>query len=155
MPTTTHADPQEQLAGLPVMLRELCENIFGRLSDGNINGPEEGKRFLSDISKAAGEGKDLSRAALAFLAAELREMPKKGADIDRYTDPATAHACAFYRATDTTLEGDTKAVRKAVLAVSCASEARIHAAGPGVTASFMQCEARRAAASLPSLITAA
>ena len=85
MLATNHADPKEQLAGLPVMLRELCENIFGRLSE---HDPEEGKGFLSDILEAVAdcERKDLSRVAWAFLAAELRDMPKQSEGIQHDID---------------------------------------------------------------------
>ena len=83
MPTTTHADPQEQLAALPPILARLCENIFGRLSK---HDPKAGDKFLSDISKAAAdcERKDLSRVVWAFLASELCEMPRRSENLERH-----------------------------------------------------------------------
>ena len=88
MPTTTHADPQEQLADFPPILTGLCKKVFERLSACDR---KAGDKFLSDISKAAaGEGKDLSRVPWAFLAAELREMPRRSENLERHIDEVIA-----------------------------------------------------------------
>ena len=85
MLATKHADPQKQLAGLPPLLRKLCENISAHLAW--PYNPEDAKRFVSDISKAAaGTNEDLSYVVWAFLAAELRYMPKQSAGIQHHID---------------------------------------------------------------------
>lgn len=77
-----------EMYGLPEPLVRICEQVFERLSSRN---PKHGVAFLDAIPAAVGcDGKDLSRVHWAFLAAELRELPKVPANIQAVIDPVIA-----------------------------------------------------------------
>ena len=62
-----------ELYGLPLPLVHICENIFEALP------ADEAKAFFAAIPDAVGrDGKDLRRVHWAFLASELRRLPKAG-----------------------------------------------------------------------------
>jgi hypothetical protein len=72
----------EREYGLPEPLVRICENIFEGLA------PDEAKAFFAAIPDAVGrDGKDLSRVHWAFLASELRALPKVPDDIQAVIDP--------------------------------------------------------------------
>ena len=57
--------------GLPIAVLRIAESIFEALPD------DEGRAFFAALPDAVGrDGKDLSRVHWAFLAAELRALPK-------------------------------------------------------------------------------
>jgi hypothetical protein len=75
----------EREYGLPEPLVRICENIFEGLA------PDEAKAFFAAIPDAVGrDGKDLSRVHWAFLASELRALPKVLDDIQAVIDPVIA-----------------------------------------------------------------
>jgi hypothetical protein len=60
-----------ELYGLPLPLVRICENIFEALP------AKEAKAFFAAVPDAVGrDGKDLTRVHWAFLASELRALPK-------------------------------------------------------------------------------
>jgi hypothetical protein len=68
--------------GLPVEVILIAENIFEDLPD------EEGRAFFAALPDAVGrDGKDLSRVHWAFLAAELRALPKTTDAVQSVIDP--------------------------------------------------------------------
>lgn len=70
------------LYGLPLPLVRICENIFEGLP---INAA---KAFFAAIPEAVGrDGKDLSRVHWAFLASELRALPKADDSVQATIDP--------------------------------------------------------------------
>ena len=79
------ASELERLYGLPEPLVLICEGIFETLPIG------EAKAFFADFPDAVDrDGKDLSRVHWAFLAAELRALPKVSDDIQAVIDPVIA-----------------------------------------------------------------
>jgi hypothetical protein len=71
--------------GLPVEVIRIAENIFEDLPD------EEGRAFFAALPDAVGrDGKDLSRVHWAFLAAELRALPKSTDAVKSVIDPVIA-----------------------------------------------------------------
>ena len=63
--------PAFERFGLPIAVMRIAESIFEALPD------DEGKAFFAALPDAVGrDGKDLSRVHWAFLAAELRALPK-------------------------------------------------------------------------------
>jgi hypothetical protein len=72
----------EREYGLPEPLVRICENIFEGLA------PDHARAFFAAIPDAVGrDGKDLSRVHWAFLASELRALPKVPDDIQAVIDP--------------------------------------------------------------------
>ena len=71
----THSNdpaPAFERFGLPVAVMRIAENIFEALSI------DEGRAFFAALPDAVGcDGKDLSRVVWAFLAEELRALPKQ------------------------------------------------------------------------------
>jgi hypothetical protein len=69
-----HSDDASKLGelyGLPLPLVRICENVFENLP------ADEAKAFFAAIPEAVGrDGKDLTRVHWAFLASELRCLPK-------------------------------------------------------------------------------
>ena len=84
----THSrDPAPAFArfGLPVAVLRIAENIFEALPD------DEGRAFFAALPDAVGrDGKDLSRVHWAFLAAELRALPKTTDAVQAVIDPVIA-----------------------------------------------------------------
>jgi hypothetical protein len=84
----THSDdpaPAFERFGLPIAVLRIAENIFEALPD------DEGKAFFSELPDAVGrDGKDLSRVHWAFLAAELRALPKTTDAVQAVIDPVIA-----------------------------------------------------------------
>jgi hypothetical protein len=79
---SSNASFLEREYGLPEPLVRICENIFEGLA------PDEAKAFFAAIPDAVGrDGKDLSRVHWAFLASELRALPKVPDDIQAVIDP--------------------------------------------------------------------
>ena len=77
--------PAFERFGLPVAVLRIAENIFEALPD------EEGRAFFAALPDAVGcDGKDLSLVHWAFLAAELRALPKTTEDVQAAIDPITA-----------------------------------------------------------------
>jgi len=75
----------EREYGLPEPLVRICENIFEGLA------PDEAKAFFAAIPDAVGfDGKNLSRVHWAFLAAELRALPKVPDNVQAVIDPVIA-----------------------------------------------------------------
>ena len=108
----THSNdpaPAFERFGLPVSVLRIAEGIFEALPD------DEGKAFFAALPEAVcRDGKDLSRVHWAFLAAELRAMPKTTDAAQGVIDPVIAGmdllaagiewskdaACAAYAAAD-------------------------------------------------------
>jgi hypothetical protein len=79
---SSNASFLEREYGLPEPLVRICENIFEELA------PDHAKAFFAAIPDAVGrDGKDLSRVHWAFLASELRALPKVPDDIQAVIDP--------------------------------------------------------------------
>jgi hypothetical protein len=74
--------PASTRFGLPVAVPRIAENIFEALPD------HEGKAFFAALPDAVGrDGRDLSRAVWAFLAAELRALPQTTDAAQAVIDP--------------------------------------------------------------------
>ena len=74
--------PASTQFGLPVAVLRIAENIFEALPD------HEGKAFFAALPDAVGrDGRDLSRVVWAFLAAELRALPKTTDAVQAVIDP--------------------------------------------------------------------
>jgi len=70
-----------ELYGLPLPLVRICESIFESLP------ADEAKTFFAAIPDAVGrDGKDLTRVHWAFLASELRCLPKVDDDTQNAID---------------------------------------------------------------------
>ena len=84
----THSDnpaPAFERFGLPVAVLRIAENIFEALPE------DKGKAFFAALPDAVGrDGKDLSRVHWAFLAAELRALPKTTDAVQAVIDPVIA-----------------------------------------------------------------
>ena len=77
--------PAFERFGLPVAVLRIAENIFEALPW------DEGKAFFAALPDAVGrDGKDLSRVHWAFLAAELRALPKTTDAVQAVIDPVIA-----------------------------------------------------------------
>ena len=77
--------PAFERFGLPVAVLRIAENIFEALPC------DEGKAFFAALPDAVGrDGKDLSRVHWAFLAAELRALPKTTDAVQAVIDPVIA-----------------------------------------------------------------
>lgn len=75
----------EATYGLPVMLQRIAENIFEALP------ADDAKAFFAALPDAiACDGKDLTRVAWQFLAAELRSLPEQPTEIQALIDPVIA-----------------------------------------------------------------
>jgi hypothetical protein len=75
----------EENYGFPQMLTRICESVFERLPDGADTA------FHAAIPVAVDRnGKDLTRVAWAFLAAELRYLPVQSAHIQAAINPVIA-----------------------------------------------------------------
>lgn len=75
----------EQTYGLPIMLQRIAESVFETLPE------NEAKAFFAALPDAVGcDGKDLSKVGWQFLAAELRALPEKPAEIQVVIDPVIA-----------------------------------------------------------------
>jgi hypothetical protein len=71
--------------GLPLPLVRICEGIFEALP------ADEAKSFFAAVPDAVGvDGKDLSRVHWAFLAEELRSLPKVPPEVQAVIDPVIA-----------------------------------------------------------------
>jgi hypothetical protein len=83
-----HSSNAEKLGerfGLPLPLVRICENIFEALP------PDEAKGFFAAIPNAVErDGKDLARVHWAFLASELRALPKVPDEVQAGIDPVIA-----------------------------------------------------------------
>ena len=74
--------PAFERFGLPIAVMRIAESIFEALPD------DEGKAFFAALPDAVGrDGKDLSRVHWAFLAAELRALPKTTDAVQAVIDP--------------------------------------------------------------------
>ena len=84
----THSNnpaPAFKRFGLPVAVLRIAESIFEALPD------DEGKAFFAALPDAVWrDGKDLSRVHWAFLAAELRALPKTTDAVQSVIDPVIA-----------------------------------------------------------------
>jgi hypothetical protein len=101
--------------GLPVEVIHIAENIFEDLPD------KEGRAFFAALPDAVGrDGKDLSRVHWAFLAAELRALPKSTDAVKSVIDPVIAGMDL--------LAGGKKWPREAAIAASYAAYAPAYAA---------------------------
>ena len=77
--------PAFERFGLPVAVLRIAENIFEALPEA------KGKAFFAALPDAVGrDGKDLSRVHWAFLAAELRALPKTTDAVQAVIDPVIA-----------------------------------------------------------------
>ena len=75
----------EATYGLPVMVQRIAENIFEALP------ADEAKAFFAALPDAvACDGKDLTKVAWQFLAAELRSLTKQPAEIQAVIDSVIA-----------------------------------------------------------------
>ena len=77
--------PAFERFGLPVAVLRIADNIFEALPE------DKGKAFFAALPDAVGrDGKDLSRVHWAFLAAELRALPKTTDAVQAVIDPVIA-----------------------------------------------------------------
>ena len=77
--------PAFERFGLPVAVLRIAENIFEALPE------DEGRAFFAALPDAVGcDGKDLSRVHWAFLAAELRALPRTTDAVQAVIDPVIA-----------------------------------------------------------------
>jgi hypothetical protein len=82
---SANAEKLGERFGLPLPLVRICENIFESLP------LDEAQAFFAAIPDAVGrDGKDLTRVHWAFLAFELRALPKVPDDIHAVIDPVIA-----------------------------------------------------------------
>jgi len=124
--------PAFERFGLPIELLRVAESIFEALPEA------DGKAFFAALPDAVGrDGKDLRRVVWAFLAAELRALPKTTDAVQAVIGPViagmdllaagknwpdAAHAADAARAADAAYAART--ARTAARAVSAAHAAR-------------------------------
>jgi hypothetical protein len=120
--------------GLTVPLMRIAENIFEALPQ------EDGRAFFAALPDAVeANGKDLSRVHWAFLASELRALPK----VDEGTQPAIDHVIEGMDLLAIGKEWSADAARAAAYAARAAARAAAYAAAYAVDAAYA---AARAAA---------
>ena len=117
----THSNnpaPAFKRFGLPVAVLRIAESIFEALPD------DEGKAFFAALPDAVWrDGKDLSRVHWAFLAAELRALPKTTDAVQSVIDPVIAGMDLLDAGKDWS-----NAARAAADAAAHAADADAHAA---------------------------
>jgi hypothetical protein len=155
-----HSDDASKLGelyGLPLPLVRICENVFENLP------ADEAKAFFAAIPEAVGrDGKDLTRVHWAFLASELRCLPKvdddtqstintaiEGMDLlasggEWSRDAADAARTAVYAAVATYADAAARTAVYAAVATCTARAAATYAARAAAAAAA--CTARAAAA---------
>ena len=120
----THSSDAEELEsrfGMPLMLVRLAESIFERLK------PDDAVQFFGDIPIAIGkDGKDLSRVAWKFLAAELRELPLVDNDTQEFINQVIAGMDSLAsggKCVDISVARPADAVNDAAIAAEAAADA--------------------------------
>jgi hypothetical protein len=152
-----HSDDPElafERFGLPIAVLRIAEGIFEALPD------DEGRAFFAALPDAVGrDGKDLSRVHWAFLASELRALPKVSADLQAVIDPVIAGmdilsiggvwdkdaAYAYAAAADAAADAAARAARAAYAAAD-AAYAAAYAADAGAYADAYAADAAAYAA---------
>jgi hypothetical protein len=146
----------EREYGLPEPLVRICENIFEGLA------PDEAKAFFAAIPDAVGrDGKDLSRVHWAFLASELRALPKVLDDIQAVIDPVisgmdllaaggkwsadAARAAASAAAAEAASRDAYAAAARAARAAAARAEADAYAAASAAASAAAEADAADAA----------
>lgn len=134
-----HSDDASKLGelyGLPLPLVRICENIFEALP------ADEAKAFFAAVPDAVGrDGKDLTRVHWAFLASELRALPK----VDDDTQSAI----------DTVIKGMDVLASGGEWSRDAAADAAAYAAASAADAAASAADAADAAASAASAAYAA
>ena len=121
--------PASTQFGLPVAVLRIAENIFEALHD------HEGKAFFAALPDAVGrDGRDLSRVVWAFLAAELRALPRTTDAAQAVIDPVIDGMDLIFSgqqwpdAASCAADAAAYAHAYAAIAASCAADAAAYAA---------------------------
>jgi hypothetical protein len=139
----THSNdpaPAFERFGLPVAVLRIAENIFESLS------ADDGRKFFAALPDAVGrDGKDLSRVHLAFLAAELRALPKTTDAIQAVIDPVITGMDLLASGKDWPKDA-ARAAADAADAAADAADAAAYAADAAARAAYAAARAADAAA---------